>query len=216
MIAFIPVTEPIKLSPQIVANPILYWVFATCSGTVCGQTIDADAESFVRDRVPSLLEIIQRFENEGEVADFNEALEWVHEIRDEYREVEEEFGEPWAGLHGSLAGVGFDFDQHIAPTLERYCFDCHDADSAKGDVDLESALRRTPLVRDKSLWDNVAERIRNGDMPPEDEPQPDAEDRLKLRDDLLSQDANAKRCINVAPFIVDFLVIGDTIAIGVF
>lgn len=80
-----------------------------------------------------------------------------------------------------LEGVTFQFDKHVVTTLETYCFDCHDTASAKGDLDLEKALSQKPLVRNRLLWENVAERIRSGDMPPRKKPQPSGEDRLRLR-----------------------------------
>ncbi len=80
-----------------------------------------------------------------------------------------------------LEGVTFQYEEHIVPALESYCFDCHDAATAKGDLDLESALAQKPLVRNRLLWENVAERIKNGDMPPKKKPQPKDEDRLRLR-----------------------------------
>lgn len=79
-----------------------------------------------------------------------------------------------------LASVTYDFDKGIAPVLEKFCFDCHDRDSAKGDIDIESALDQRPLVRNLNHWRNVAERIKNEDMPPEDETQPSAKQRLQL------------------------------------
>ncbi len=86
-----------------------------------------------------------------------------------------------AGAKDDLHGVAFDYASDIRPMLERYCFDCHDRESAKGDIDLESALTQTPLVRNRLLWQNVAERLKQGDMPPQKSPQPGAPDRLKLR-----------------------------------
>jgi len=80
-----------------------------------------------------------------------------------------------------LKGVSYEYKKHIFPTLSKYCLDCHDAETAKGDIDLESALSRRPLVRDRSLWENVAERIRNGDMPPKDKDQPHEKESLRLR-----------------------------------
>lgn len=82
---------------------------------------------------------------------------------------------------GELHGVTFDFGEDIRPTLERYCFDCHDSATAKGDVDLEAALSQKPLVRNRLLWENVAERVKQGDMPPEKKPQPEGSEKLKLR-----------------------------------
>ena len=81
----------------------------------------------------------------------------------------------------SLEGVVFQYEKHIVAALETYCFDCHDSSSAKGDLDLEKALLEKPLVRNRLLWENVAERIRSGDMPPKKKPQPAAEERLRLR-----------------------------------
>ena len=80
-----------------------------------------------------------------------------------------------------LNGVSYEYKKHILPTLTKYCLDCHDAENAKGDIDLESALSRRPLVRDRPLWENVAERIRNGDMPPKNKDRPDDEESLRLR-----------------------------------
>lgn len=84
-------------------------------------------------------------------------------------------------INSELASVGFHFDRDILVTLEEYCYDCHDSLSAKGDIDLEMALSQKPLVKNLQLWKNVAERVRNGDMPPPKKPQPSDESRLKLR-----------------------------------
>ena len=86
-----------------------------------------------------------------------------------------------AGQKDELHGITFDFGKGIRPTLEHYCFDCHDSASAKGDIDLESALAQTPMVRNRLLWENVAERVKMGDMPPKKKAQPSDADRLKLR-----------------------------------
>ncbi|MEM6916287.1 MAG: DUF1592 domain-containing protein, partial [Verrucomicrobiota bacterium] len=88
---------------------------------------------------------------------------------------------------GDLLGVAYDFVGDIRPALEQYCFDCHDNDSAKGDVNLEAALAERPLVRNRLLWENVAERVKQGDMPPENKRQPSDPDRLKLRAWLQSE-----------------------------
>ena len=120
------------------------------------------------------------------IADFMEQLE---EMGGEDQEEEEEVaGEiytppPLGGQESEsvLEKVAFQYEKHIVVALETYCFDCHDSSSAKGDLDLEKALLERPLVRNRLLWENVAERIRSGDMPPKNRPQPAAEDRLRLR-----------------------------------
>lgn len=80
-----------------------------------------------------------------------------------------------------LHGITFNFGKEILPILEEHCFDCHDNASAKGDINFESALTQIPLVRNRLLWENVAERVKMGDMPPKKKPQPADADRLKLR-----------------------------------
>ena len=150
-------------------------------------------------------ELIDRLIKEGEEEEaesMKEEIEWRKESSEEAaRELFEElFGEgeeedededdgpsyEAPATEGSqkdedLKGVSYEYKKHIFPTLSKYCLDCHDAETAKGDIDLESALSRRPLVRDRSLWENVAERIRNGDMPPKDKDQPHEKERLRLR-----------------------------------
>lgn len=79
---------------------------------------------------------------------------------------------------------GLSVDASVLPSakalLVDYCYDCHDAETSKGDIDLESALENPPLVRHLALWENVAERTRNGDMPPEKKPQPSEEERARI------------------------------------
>jgi hypothetical protein len=123
---------------------------------------------------------------------FEEALRDLglrdEDIEDEEVKDEEEPGpvylpapEDRSGQNDELHGITFDFEKEIHPILENYCFDCHDSASAKGDIDLESALAQTPLVRNRLLWENVAERVKMVDMPPKKKAQPSDPDRLKLR-----------------------------------
>ena len=150
-------------------------------------------------------ELIDRLIKEGEEEEaesMKEEIEWRKESSEEAaRELFEElFGEgeeedededdgpsyEAPATEGSqkdedLKGVSYEYKKHIFPTLSKYCLDCHDAETAKGDIDLESALSRRPLVRDRSLWENVAERIRNGDMPPKDKDRPHEKESLRLR-----------------------------------
>ena len=122
---------------------------------------------------------------------FRETLEnfgFVDEDHEEEMEAPEIFGPVYtpapkgrAEEADELHGITVNFEKEIRPMLEEHCFDCHDNASAKGDIDLESALAQTPLVRNRLLWENVAERVKMGDMPPNKKPQPADSDRLKLR-----------------------------------
>ncbi len=57
--------------------------------------------------------------------------------------------------------------------LENNCYDCHDADSAKGGLNLEelSTDLSDPAVRER--WVFLHDRVAKGEMPPEDKKQPD-------------------------------------------
>ncbi len=56
--------------------------------------------------------------------------------------------------------------------LERHCLDCHDQDTSKGGLDLET-LEKGNLAG----WTQVLDRVTNGEMPPSRRRQPSAEDR---------------------------------------
>lgn len=152
-----------------------------------GEKEEADevaAELKEREKNPrrELREMLREFEEEWEGGGEEEEEE-LPELEEALPEGEIYLPPPAGKVPkvDELAGVKFDFEQHVLPALETYCFDCHDAASAKGDIDLESALTEKPLVRNRALWENVAERIRNGDMPPKKKEQPSAEEKLQLR-----------------------------------
>ena len=71
--------------------------------------------------------------------------------------------------------------EHPGPALiENYCFDCHDSDTQKGEVNLEAALGAKPLVKNMDLWRTVISRVENGDMPPKKKPQLKPEEKERL------------------------------------
>lgn len=58
--------------------------------------------------------------------------------------------------------------------LEQYCVECHDADTAKGGLDL-TALRFDPANSTNfSAWVLVHDRVGNGEMPPKKKARPDS------------------------------------------
>ncbi len=68
----------------------------------------------------------------------------------------------------------------IRPVLEEYCFDCHNPDKKKGDVNLEEVAASPKMEQHRAVWDKVAEVLENGDMPPEKKPQPTEGERHLL------------------------------------
>ena len=69
--------------------------------------------------------------------------------------------------------------------LEKHCFDCHDAESKKGDLDLSAFFAlpfdpKTPATFKR--WVRVHDRVRDGEMPPKKRRRPpDAEIRAFLK-----------------------------------
>ena len=68
----------------------------------------------------------------------------------------------------------------ILPILRRYCTGCHGPETSEGGLQLETALNRKPLVRDRDTWNNIAFLVGHRFMPPEDEEQPDDATRRRL------------------------------------
>jgi len=64
--------------------------------------------------------------------------------------------------------------------LKSHCVKCHGAKNAKGGVRLDQLDKRVSLGFDFETWTSVHEQIREGQMPPEDEAQPDSRDRMQV------------------------------------
>lgn len=60
--------------------------------------------------------------------------------------------------------------------LARYCLDCHDATTKKGNLSLENLDPRNPahLSADPALWEKILRKLDHRQMPPIGEPRPDA------------------------------------------
>jgi Protein of unknown function (DUF1588)/Protein of unknown function (DUF1592)/Protein of unknown function (DUF1585)/Protein of unknown function (DUF1587)/Protein of unknown function (DUF1595)/Planctomycete cytochrome C len=56
--------------------------------------------------------------------------------------------------------------------LETYCIDCHDADSSKGDVDLDSILQ-DGIAKHSATWEKVVKQLNARHMPPIGKKRPD-------------------------------------------
>lgn len=66
-----------------------------------------------------------------------------------------------------------------APLLQRFCLDCHGEHDPEADVQL-AGLEQMPIAERTDLIERVREVLRFGEMPPEDEPQPDDAERAAL------------------------------------
>lgn len=79
-----------------------------------------------------------------------------------------------------------EFTGEIRPLLDRYCFGCHDADSAKGGVNLARYDTERSVHLDPRRWESVVRLLRDREMPPPKKRQPTAEERERLTDWLTS------------------------------
>ncbi len=60
----------------------------------------------------------------------------------------------------------------VKPFLAENCYGCHGNDKHKKDLNFEAIESVDSLTTDGDRWDDVVEKLRHKDMPPEDEPQP--------------------------------------------
>ena len=68
----------------------------------------------------------------------------------------------------------------VAPFLSAHCADCHDASTQAGELDLAKLAWSPddPAVFER--WIELYDRVRKGEMPPKDEPQPSPDERAKF------------------------------------
>ncbi len=68
------------------------------------------------------------------------------------------------------------FKEHIQPLLKTFCVRCHNADEMESGIRVDQL---TASLEEKQipLWKGIQKQVSDGAMPPEDEPQPTAEQR---------------------------------------
>ena len=69
------------------------------------------------------------------------------------------------------------YPEHVGPFVEKFCVRCHGSTKPKGELDLSRVSNAQQVTSDFRRWENVIEFIRKGEMPPEDEPQPELAQR---------------------------------------
>ena len=66
------------------------------------------------------------------------------------------------------------------PFLQKHCVSCHGKDKQKGDFALHEFRDDLSVLRARKRWRDVAELVRSGEMPPDDKPQPSAEEKRRF------------------------------------
>lgn len=59
-----------------------------------------------------------------------------------------------------------DYLKSIRPLMEKKCFECHNAEKAKGDLNLERFASLDQVKEERELWQNVLEKVQAYEMPP--------------------------------------------------
>lgn len=78
------------------------------------------------------------------------------------------------GLTASAAQLtgGIEFQKHIKPILENYCFDCHADGVNKGNVAFDEFKTDQAMLENRELWLHALKYLRAGLMPPPKKPEP--------------------------------------------
>jgi hypothetical protein len=64
------------------------------------------------------------------------------------------------------------FESIVKPFLAENCYGCHGNKKHKKDLNFEAIESVASLTTDGDRWDDVVQKLRHRDMPPDDEPQP--------------------------------------------
>jgi hypothetical protein len=90
-----------------------------------------------------------------------------------------------------------DYATRVRPLLEKFCFDCHSGGQPEADLDLAGFRTAQDLVRNRKRWDSVLRVLRSGEMPPEGNTAPNADERETLIREIeavfIEADRNAER-----------------------
>ncbi|MEM7392303.1 MAG: DUF1592 domain-containing protein, partial [Verrucomicrobiota bacterium] len=68
---------------------------------------------------------------------------------------------------------------HVRPFLAEHCFSCHGAEKQKADLNLEEATGNILDLTEAGIWKEMVGVLNAGEMPPEKQPRPPAEDLVK-------------------------------------
>ena len=76
-----------------------------------------------------------------------------------------------------------------------YCLDCHDADTEKGEVNLEDLPFRIQTIEQAEGWQKVLNALNSGEMPPEKKKQPEQAEKADFLDDLSLTMVTARKAL---------------------
>ncbi|MDF1862652.1 MAG: DUF1587 domain-containing protein, partial [Verrucomicrobiales bacterium] len=86
-------------------------------------------------------------------------------------------------------------EKHFA-FFDKYCLECHDSLTEKGKVNLEDIPFQVTTIEEAELWQKVLNSMNSGEMPPEDEPQPEQQEKADFLDALAQTMVDARRSLS--------------------
>jgi uncharacterized protein DUF1592/uncharacterized protein DUF1588/uncharacterized protein DUF1587/uncharacterized protein DUF1585/uncharacterized protein DUF1595 len=81
----------------------------------------------------------------------------------------------------SLALLGSEYEREVRSLTRQYCFECHSADLAEADVNLEAMPVFADVRKHVKIWQKVGEVLDGGQMPPRDARQPSEAEQTQLQ-----------------------------------
>ncbi|MEL7497619.1 MAG: DUF1592 domain-containing protein [Planctomycetota bacterium] len=124
------------------------------------EEINERRENRMEERDELLVEVLE--ELNGDDLDGDEEMEDFEVPRSDYKPIQPV---KVTAAEISLASK-WDFKTRVLPVLERACYDCHGGGSNEGNLDIETLLDQTPMVKHRERWDHVVAQIENRTMPP--------------------------------------------------
>lgn len=79
------------------------------------------------------------------------------------------------------------FSETVRPFFEAHCIGCHGPEKSKGKITLHDLDGDFAAGEDLETWELIHEMLEHGEMPPEDEPQPDERERSAVASWIESQ-----------------------------
>jgi hypothetical protein len=98
----------------------------------------------------------------------------------------------------ALASLVFGADGDVQTFLRSNCAACHSAANKTADLDVES-LAGAPVKLDLETWENIALKIRTGEMPPKGFPRPDEAAAKAVAEAIAGEIEQAERALPLNP-----------------
>ena len=88
------------------------------------------------------------------------------------------------------------FPKKHAAFLDAYCMGCHDADTEKGEVNLEALSFQIETIEQAETWQKVLSALNSGKMPPKKKKQPEEAEKADFLDDLSLTMVTARKVLS--------------------